>query len=213
MSDAGGGGGIPVGANARSGAAVGPKTATTGVWVGIGTITMTFAAFTSAMVARQGAAADWQQFRLPPILYLNTLILLVSSLTLELSRRWFARAPEQPGPEGGAALVVPPQGVSWLSVTLALGLLFVCGQVLAWRDLVRQGLFLATSPSSAFFYVFTAVHGVHLLGGVGGLTYVLRRLTRSRGPVPRGALDAAALYWHFMDGLWLYLLLILATRL
>ena len=189
------------------------KTATTGVWVGIGAITMTFAAFTSAMVARQGAAADWQQFRLPPILYLNTLILLASSLTLELARRWIARAPTPPGREGQLALGVPPQGVSWLSVTLALGVLFVCGQVLAWRDLVRQGLFLATSPSSAFFYVFTAVHGVHLLGGVGGLTYALRRLTRRPTAAARGALDAAALYWHFMDGLWLYLLLILATRL
>ncbi len=213
MSDARRNDGLPLGARSGPGAAVTAKPATTGVWVGIGTITMTFAAFTSAMVARQGAAADWQQFRLPPILYLNTLILLVSSLTLELSRRWIARASGPSEPEGRAALVVPAQGVSWLSVTLALGLLFVCGQVLAWRDLVRQGLFLATSPSSAFFYVFTAVHGVHLLGGVGGLTYVLRRLTRSSGPVPRGALDAAALYWHFMDGLWLYLLLILATRL
>ena len=213
MSDAARGGGLPLGASVGAGAAVTPKTATTGVWVGIGAITMTFAALTSAMVARQGAAADWQQFRLPPILYLNTLILLASSLTLEFSRRWIARAPEPSGREGQVALSVPPQGMSWLSVTLALGVLFVCGQVLAWRDLVRQGLFLATSPSSAFFYVFTAVHGVHLLGGVGGLTYVLRRLTRRPSPAARGALDAAALYWHFMDGLWLYLLLILATRL
>lgn len=206
-------GGVPLPASVGPGPPVSRNTATTGVWVGIGAVTMTFAALTSAMIARQGAAADWQQFRLPPILYLNTLILLVSSLTLELSRRWIARTAEPSGPEEQAAPMVPPQGVSWLSVTLALGLLFVCGQVLAWRDLVRQGLFLATSPSSAFFYVFTAVHGVHLLGGVGGLTYVLHRLTRPGGPVPRGALDAAALYWHFMDGLWLYLLLILATRL
>jgi cytochrome c oxidase subunit III len=212
VRDAARGGGRPLGASAGARAAVTATTATTGVWVGIGTITMTFAAFTSALVARQGAAADWQQFRLPPILYLNTLILLASSLTLQWSRRWIARAPEPSGREAPVAVTVPPQGVSWLSVTLALGLLFVCGQVLAWRDLVRQGVFLATSPSSAFFYVFTAVHGVHLLGGVGGLTYVLRRMTRN-GPVPRGALDAAALYWHFMDGLWLYLLLILATRL
>lgn len=79
--------------------------------------------------------------------------------------------------------------------------------------LAAQGLFLATSPSSSFFYVFTALHGLHLLGGIAGLSYVLHRLTHLTGPVPTSALGAAALYWHFMDALWLYLLLILATRL
>jgi heme/copper-type cytochrome/quinol oxidase subunit 3 len=65
----------------------------TGVWVGIATITMSFAAFTAALVARQGAAADWQHFRLPPILYLNTLVLLMSSGTFELSRRRILAVP------------------------------------------------------------------------------------------------------------------------
>jgi cytochrome c oxidase subunit 3 len=157
---------------------------------------MSFAALTSAMVVRQGAAPDWRHFHLPQILYFNTLLLLASSGTLEWSRRHS----------------VGPRGLAGLYLTLALGLLFVTGQVVAWRQLAAQGLFLSTAPSSAFFYVFTALHGLHVLGGLGGLVYVLHRLRRGTGAGPSGALGAATLYWHFMDGLWLYLLLILVTR-
>jgi len=169
-----------------------PGPAETGVWIAIAAISMTFAALTSAMVVRGSAAPDWRHFRLPPILYFNTAVLLASSAVLEAGRRRIA-----------AHLV---------RVTLGLGLLFVAGQVLAWRQLAAQGLFLATSPSSAFFYVFTALHGLHVLGGLGGLGYVLRRIGRPAGPAPLAALGAAALYWHFMGALWLYLLVILATR-
>jgi cytochrome c oxidase subunit III len=167
--------------------------ARTGVWIGIAAITMSFAAYTSALIVRQGAAPDWQHFRLPPILYLNTLLLLASSGTLELGRR-------------------RSRGGSWLSLTLGLGLLFVAGQVLAWRDLASQGLFLATNPSSAFFYVFTALHALHLLGGVLALGYILGRLHSSTAGPPVAALDAISLYWHFMGVLWLYLLFVLALR-
>jgi len=171
-----------------------PKPARTGVLVGIAAISMSFAAFTSALVVRQGASPDWQHFRLPTILYFNTLLLVASSFTLETCRRR------------------QPPGRPWLYLTLAFGLLFVLGQVLAWRNLAGQGLFLATSPSSAFFYIFTALHGLHLLGGVAGLLYALHRLNRAPGPAGAATLGAAALYWHFMAVLWLYLLALLALR-
>jgi len=183
------------------------EAAQTGVWLAIGTICMSFAALTSAMVVRQGAAPDWRHFQLPHILYANTLVLLTSSGTLEWSRRRIAAVPV-----GTASLVPGLEGLSGVYLTLALGLLFVTGQVIAWRQLAAQGLFLATAPSSAFFYVFTALHGLHVVGGLAALLYVLRRLRRMAGPVPRVALRAAALYWHFMGALWLYLLVILATR-
>jgi len=172
--------------------------AQTGVWLAIGTICMSFAALTSAMVVRQGAAPDWRHFQLPYLLYVNTVVLMASSATLEWSRRRMA--------------TVPVGAASGVYLTLALGLLFVTGQVVAWRQLAAQGLFLATAPSSSFFYVFTALHGLHVLGGLAALSYVLRRLRRIAGPVPRAALRAAAVYWHFMGVLWLYLLVILATR-
>jgi cytochrome c oxidase subunit 3 len=184
----------------RTAATVGPppKPAETGVWVAIATISMSFAALTSAMVVRASAAPDWRHFRLPPILYFNTLVLLASSFTLASARRRITAVPTL-------------DGLSGLYGTLGLGLLFVTGQVVAWRQLGAQGLFLATSPSSAFFYLFTALHGLHVLGGLAGLLYVLRGLRRV-GPVPATALGAAALYWHFMDVLWLYLLVILTIR-
>lgn len=186
--------------------------AQTGVWIGVATISMSFAAFTSALVVRQSGATDWQHFQLPSLLYVNTLILLASSGTLEWSRRSIARTLQQAAPGVPGALLLPSEALSWLYVTLALGLMFVCGQVLAWRSLARQGLFLSTTPNSSFFYVFTGVHGLHVLGGIAGLSYVLHRLTRAGRRVPTGSLGAAALYWHFMAGLWLYLLLILTTR-
>jgi len=164
--------------------------AQTGVWIAIATISMSFAALTSALIVRQSSAGDWQHFQLPPLLYLNTLLLLVSSVTLESSRR--------------------RQAVATLHVTLVLGLLFIAGQVLAWRQLGAQQLFLKSGPSSAFFYVFTVLHALHVLGGLGGLVYVRRRL--AGGSLAAATFKAAALYWHFMAVLWLYLLALLTIR-
>jgi cytochrome c oxidase subunit 3 len=187
--------------------------ASTGVWVGVATISMSFAAYTSAMVMRQMGSGDWLHFRLPSILYLNTLLIVASSVTMELARRNHAHGPIGPDSD----VIVLPGPVSrtsrWINVTLALGLLFLAGQVVAWRQLAGQGLFLATSPSSAFFYILTGLHGLHLLGGLGGLLYVRHRLQRGPAVDAGPVLGAGALYWHFMTVLWVYLLLLLVVRL
>jgi cytochrome c oxidase subunit III len=187
--------------------------ARTGVWVGIAAITMSFAAYTSAMVVRQGAAADWQHIHLPPLLYLNTLILLVSSVTLELGGARVRWSWVQAASDGGPATGHRTEGLRWLDLTLALGLLFLAGQLLVWQQLAGQGLYLATSPNSSFLYVFTVLHALHLLGGIVALGYVLHRIRAQGAEPPDQALGAAALYWHFMAVLWLYLLLVLALRL
>lgn len=181
---------------AAAGARTGPVPAQTGVVAGIAAITMSFAAFTSALVMRKGGAPDWTHFRLPSLLYANTVVLLTSSGTLEVARRRL-----RAGMAGGN---------TWLSVTLALGGLFVVGQVAAWRNLAAQGVFLATTPSGAFFYVLTAAHALHVLGGVTALAYVRARVRHATLP-PLGAVGAAATYWHFVDGLWLYLLFLLTV--
>ena len=180
-----------------------PAPASTGIWVGLAAITMTFAAFTSALIVRQGSASDWQHFNLPSILYLNTLIIFASSVALEVARRQIA------GFMTAKTLVANP--ARWLYVTLFLGLLFVAGQYAAWLQLKSQGLYLATNPSSSFFYVLTAAHAVHLLGGLGGLVRVIAKLKNST--LRRSTLDATSYYWHFMDVLWLYLLLLLWIKL
>lgn len=184
----------------------------TGMWVAVSAIGMSFAAFTSAMFVRQDSSTDWQHFQLPHVLYLNTLILIASSVTLEFSRQRFAAISDAAGHAAASAKILLANGIYWLYLTSALGLLFVLGQLLAWRNLVARGLFLATNPSSSFFYLFTALHAVHLLGGMGGLFYVLRKLVRNGGVAGTSGLSAFSIYWHFMDLLWVYLLLLLAIR-
>jgi len=183
----------------------------TGVWVAVSAIAMSFAALTSALVVRQGSGADWQRFALPRILYLDTLILIASSYTLELARKRFAACTSLTSDDGAQARALRSDALYWLNITLTLGLFFVAGQVLAWQRLASQGLFLATSPSSSFFYLLTAMHGLHLLGGVLGLVYVGYRL-RHNARNAQTSLGTAAVYWHFVDLLWVYLLMVIAIR-
>ncbi len=177
-----------------------------GIWVAIFAITMSFAAFTSALFVRQGSAADWTHIALPPILYANTLALLLSSATLQMARRAVAAVPS-----------VEPRavrmGLRWLMGTLALGFVFVAGQYEAWRQLAAQGLYLATNPNSSFYYVLTAMHGLHVLAGIAALLFVMSRLAAARAAFRKSTFEAAATYWHFMGVLWLYLLLVLRTKL
>ena len=181
-----------------------PPASSTAIWVVLFAITMMFAAFTSALIVRKGASLDWRHFTLPSILYFNTLLLLLSSVTLEVSRRRIAAFM-------GGLRSQAERPARWLYITLSLGLLFVAGQYIAWRQLSAQGLFLATNPSSSFFYVLTAAHALHILGGLGGILFVLSRLKKSI--LRRSTLDATARYWHFMDVLWVYLLLLLWIKL
>jgi cytochrome c oxidase subunit III len=173
---------------------------------------MFFAAFTSSMIVRQGVTPDWIHFQLPRVMYVSTLVLLASSYTLELARRRLVTASISTNASTGAAKLLVSRGMYWMYVTGALGLLFVLGQLLAWRNLRAQGLYLATNPSSSFFYVFTATHGIHLLGGVCGVFYVLARLRKTGGVAHQSGFGAFSIYWHFMDILWVYLLLLLVFR-
>jgi cytochrome c oxidase subunit 3 len=180
-----------------------PSPASTGIWVILFAITMMFAAFSSALFVRKGASQDWRSFTLPSILYVNTLVLLASSVTLEVSRRRVAAFMS----DRRSQAEIPAR---WLYVTFFLSLLFVAGQFVAWQRLRSQGLYLATNPSSSFFYLLTAAHALHVFGGLTGMVYVLRKLDTST--LKRSTLDATARYWHFMGGLWLYLLLLLWTK-
>lgn len=178
-----------------------PPPANTAVWVGIAAISMSFIAFTSALIVRKGGAPDWRHLTLPPILYWNTLVLIASSFTLETARRQIGAFMTGAKAEKSAF---------WLHATLGLGLLFVAGQYVAWLQLRAQGLYLATSPNSSFFYVFTVIHALHVLGGLAGLIYVIRRF--HKGILRKSTLAAASHYWHFMDVLWVYLLYVLWTK-
>jgi len=181
-----------------------PPPSSTGIWVVLASITMTFAAFTSALIVRQGSASDWRHLTLPRILYLNTLVLLASSATLEVARRRVSAFMS-----GRNQQATNP--ARWLYITLMLGLVFVAGQYVAWLQLRASGVFLATNPNSSFFYVLTAIHALHVSGGLGGLARVIRRLHKSI--LRKSTLDATSHYWHFMDALWIYLLCLLWMKL
>ena len=87
---------------------------------------------------------------------------------------------------------------------------FLGGQLVAWRELASRGIYLGTNPGSSFFYVLTAAHGIHLLGGVVALAYVASRARRiALGRARRTPVDVTAIYWHFMDALWIYVFLML----
>jgi len=207
MSSSGNGGWrdlVPASGDLRAVRDYSPPPASTGIWVGVAAISMTFAALTSALIVRKGSSMDWRHFELPSILYLNTAVLLASSVTLEVARRRVAAF------MGGLRTQVA-HPARWLYMSLGLGLLFVAGQYMAWQQLSGQGLYLATNPSSSFFYVLTAAHALHVLGGLGGLTLAIHRLRKSA--LKRSTLDIVSRYWHFMDVLWIYLLLLLWTKL
>jgi cytochrome c oxidase subunit 3 len=168
----------------------------TGVYVLLAAVTMIFAAFTSAMVVRRGLAGDWVSVRLPGVLWANTVVLLASSAALEAARRGLRRGDRT------------AFNRYWSGAT-ALGFLFLGGQYLAWRQLAAAGVYLATNPASSFFYLLTAAHALHVLGGLAALGYIeVKALRLQMGPGKRTAADVSALYWHFLDGLWIYLLLL-----
>jgi cytochrome c oxidase subunit 3 len=176
--------------------------ARSGIWVAVFAITMSFAALTSALMVRQGSG-DWKHIALPPIIYLNTVALLISSITLETARNRASHG----------SLSKLRDGLPWLMATLALGLAFVVGQFLVWLRLREQGLYLATTSNSSFFYVFTVVHALHVLGGVAALIVLITSIAAGKGAFRQSRFDATATYWHFMGVLWLYLLFVIYVRL
>jgi len=130
---------------------------------------------------------------MPRVLWVSTGLIVLSSLTVEFSRR----ALRQPREERFRLLVY---------ITFGLGLAFLIAQLMAWQGLQAAGFYLNRNFRSSFAYIFTALHGLHLIGGLGGLLYLLLRSpvtwTRIRRRV---SVDITAIYWHFLSGLWLYL--------
>ena len=172
-----------------------------GLWMFLGTVTMLFAAFTSAYLVRRGSI-HWQSIVLPAALWVNTAALAASSVTLEGSR-WAGRS----GRVGPARL--------GMAATIVLGAGFFVGQVGVWQTLAAQGVFVPTSPHASFFYVLTGVHLVHLLVGLVLLVNALRSLAaRGAGAIERawdGPAATAATFWHFFGGVWLYLFFLLSS--
>jgi cytochrome c oxidase subunit 3 len=198
----GGGTGMPAGGGDDDGGSPGsrrpiPRRAYfTALQLGFAAILMFFMALASSYIVRKGLGNDWQRMPMPRVIWFNTAVLLASSITIVVARKKL---------EGGAHEAFR----SWWGLTTGLGLLFLAGQIIAWRQLAAAGMLLSTNPSSSFFYLLTAAHGAHLAGGIFALFYVtFRQWKRSRISQATAA-ELAAIYWHFMDGLWIFLLVLL----
>jgi cytochrome c oxidase subunit 3 len=184
-------------------------------------ICMLFLSFTVVYLIRRGYLSfdttsdsyvrSWIPVSLPwALLLVNTAILLFSSFTIERARRAITR-------EAALSPVSSIPGVSlgderhfpWLSLTTVLGLLFLAGQLLVWNDLSRRGFHMIGGTSSSFVYMLTAMHGIHLAGGilallVANIASLLHRPVESR----RIIVDVTSWYWHLMAGLWIYILVL-----
>ncbi len=166
------------------------------LWISIVSMIMLFAGLTSAYIVRQ-AEGNWVRFELPKMFYLSTLLLLASSGSMH-----YALASVRAGKPGSLA--------TGLIVTLGLGLGFAFSQFLGWSMLVDQGIYFVGNPSGSFLYVITALHLAHLAGGILYLLYVITRALRHRYAADNCLqVQLCAIYWHFLDILWIYLFVFL----
>jgi cytochrome c oxidase subunit III len=157
---------------------------------------------------------DWHPIDLPPILYLNTAILLLSSLTMEWARRHIFRELDVLEEWLGLGKPALRRALPWLATTLVLGGLFLAGQLTAWKQLTAQGFAFDqfSTPASYFFYVITGLHAAHLLLGVMGLLACLCTLGWfKRVEYRQVAVDTTAWYWHAMGLAWLLLFAVLIS--
>jgi len=166
-----------------------------GLWLFLGTLTMMFIGFTSAYMVRR-LSPDWAQLKPPGQLWVNTVVLLLSSGTLEAARRRL---------RGWNVAGVAP----WLLATVGLGALFVVGQLAAWSVLVSRGYFVSSNPHNSFFYLLSGVHGLHLVVGLIWFAVVLVKARRLAYTPGEDGLGMFAIYWHFLTGLWVYLMFLL----
>jgi len=163
-------------------------------------VTALFVTLGIAYYLRAQSPVNWQHIRVPRMLWLSTAIILASGWMLEAARGAFARRDKA-------------RHMRWLKFAVAGGLAFLACQVLALRELAGQGIYLQHNPHSSLFYVLTGVHGLHLLGGIAALLYLLLCALRLREGAKfelerqRSRTAVAALYWHFLTVLWLALFL------
>lgn len=156
---------------------------------------------------------DWHPVLLPPILYLNTAILVLSSLTMELARHNIFREIDVLEEWLGLGRPALHRTLPWVGATLALGTLFLAGQWTAWKQLTAQGFTFDqwSTPASYFFYIITGLHAAHLLLGLAALLVCLSAIGfLKRVELRQIAVDAASWYWHAMSLAWLILLAVLA---
>lgn len=155
---------------------------------------------------------DWRPVLLPPILFLNTAAMVLSSLCMEFARKHIFREIDVLEEWLGLGQPALRRARPWLIATLGLGLLFIAGQVLAWKQLTAQGFGFDqwSTPASYFFYIITGLHAAHLIVGIVALIFCVTALGFLRRVESRQiAVDASAWFWHTMGLAWVVLFAVL----
>ena len=165
-------------------------------------VMMTFGGLVSAyVVIATNGAAEWRPFDLPIQVWISTVLILASSVTYHFGWRKL---------DGGDREAAK----KWFVATTVLGAAFISSQLVVWLELRSRGFYLQGNPYAGFFYILTGVHAVHVVGGIVALSSVLLSLwypTRDENAVlrRRSIAEVVGWYWHFMDGVWIILFLLL----
>jgi cytochrome c oxidase subunit 3 len=172
-----------------------------GMWVALASMAMLFTSLSSAYVVRSGTANDWAPIPAPRLLFVSTALLLISSVTIEIARRKLKQSAHSAYSR-------------FLLLTVLIGAGFLASQVIVWRQLAAQGIYLSSHPHSSFFYLLSGTHFVHFAGGLIALIFLWLGSRRTveepiRVVKRQAGADAVRIYWHFMDALWIYLFLLL----
>jgi len=177
-----------------------------GLWIFLAVITSLFGLFVSAYYMRlsghhgSGPATDWVSLNEPPVLWLNTLLLIAASVAMQAARKSV-----QSGNVAGSFKALLVGGL--------LALAFLAGQFYAWVQVRNSGFFSPLNPAVAFFYLLTAVHGLHLLGGLYVWGRTLARMRKEQVEVidVRLSVELCSLYWHFLLLVWLGLFAVMLS--
>lgn len=166
------------------------------LWLSMVSMVMMFAGLTSGYIVRQ-SQANWLVFDLPPAFSYSTVIIILSSISM-----YWAQHAVSKSNRGGLT--------KGLTITLLLGMAFCMTQFSAWSDLVNQGVYFIGNPAGSFLYVLSALHLAHLVGGMLYLTIVTAQSYQGRYNAENHLpVELCAIFWHFLDLLWVYLFIFL----
>jgi cytochrome c oxidase subunit III len=179
-----------------------PETFRILMWFLLLIVFMTFGGLIGAyIVLATNKAMEWQPFSLPFQIWVSTALIIASTITYEVSNR-FLQAEKQ------------TKSRTWLLVATGLGGMFIASQILAWLQLVGRGVYVSGNPYAGLFYILTATHAFHVIGGIIALGYMVLKTQKPTGLSEellkrRTYSKVISWYWHFMDALWLVLVLLL----
>ncbi len=173
-----------------------------GMWFLLLVVLMTFGGLIGAyIVLAANNALEWKPFNLPPQIWFSTFLIFASSVTFTIAQKLLKSEKQT-------------KAKNWLLATTVLGAVFIASQILVWLELVQRGIYMASNPYAGFFYILTAVHALHVIGGICALGYMVLRtwhetVSDDELAIRKSVSNVVGWYWHFMGGLWIVLFLLL----